>query len=435
MLAFLQQTLSRRQKTNMGSMSKLKDIRVSTARQRLSAPTAKSLPSPAYEVMIWKDWRGYNKWGKKRLIEQAYERNAAFYAACNIIAQTIADMPIFVRYRKDGKWHNTNEHPILNLFDRDMSREEFIERLVLYLLVTGESYANIVFSGKGKEKRPLGFIVLPSQFVTPIYGDQYRPISHYEFQYHKKIDIDPDEIIFISKPDLSNYFQGMSPGVPLAEIIDLNNAGITWNKNVALSGGVPPIIASAPPGTDEQEIREVKDKWIEQSGANNAHVLKVLSGDLELKDISTNPHDAEWHQAILSTMRMIFMAFGVSSSLMNDAANKTYNNVKDSHKALYTIGSLPIAHRIYKKISRDLRRYYKDNPVITVDESNIEALQEDKERQSKRLTELVDSGILSRNEARAELGKHLSNDEIADKLIISNTPTPVKNPEQPPQNE
>lgn len=407
-------------------MSKLKDIRIATARQR------KHLPSRSYEAMIWKDWRGYNKWNKIKIIQQAYQRNPAYYSACNIIAQTIADMPIYVQYVKDGKKFETQDHPILRILDRDMSREEFIQRFTLYLVVTGESAAEIIFSGSDRNKRPLGLICLPSQYITPVYGDQYKPIDHFIFQYNKERRLETDEVIFLTKPDLENYFQGMSPGVPLSELVDLNNSGITWNKNVAQNGGVPPIITKAPGGASPEEMQEVQDRWQKQSGANQSHRLKVMSGDLEvITGVNQNPHDAEWVEAIKVSMRMIFMAFGVSSSLMNDAANKTYNNVKDSRKALYTDACLPIGHMIYKKISRDLRPYYKDNPLIKINESEIEALQEDKELQARRITMLVDSGLYSRNEGRVELGKPLSDDEIADKLIISNTPTPVKQPDPP----
>ena len=376
--------------------------------------------------MVWRNWHGYSRWEKTKLIEQAYERNPAYYAACNIIAQTISDMPIYAEYEHDGKIIQTKKDPILSLFDRETSREEIIEQVVLYLLVTGEAYLNVVFSG---DRRPLGFVNLPSQFVTPVHGDMYKPVAYYEFYSKTKEVFETDEIIAILKPDLSGPFKGMSPGVPLAELIDLNNAGITWNKNVAVNGGLPPVVATADGPMDETEAQEIKEWWRQQSGADKSHELKVAAHGLKLENLSTSPHDAEWGQAILTSMRMIFMSLGVSSSLMNDAANKTYNNVKDSKKALYTDACLPIGHRIYRIISRSLKRYYNHRPIIKIDESNIEALQEDKDTQADRLTKLVDSAILTRNDARKELGLPLSNDELADKLIISNKPAPAKRPD------
>ncbi len=412
-------------------MSNLKDIRLQTAKRRYENTSKKHLQTRSWEAIVWKNWRGHNRWDKKKAIQQAYERNPAFYAAANLIAQTIADMPVYVEYRKRGSVDNTIAHPILKTLERDSSREEFIEMMVLYLVVTGESYSQIIFSETGLRKRPLGLIALPSQYVTPVFGDQYNPIKHYELQNRTTETLYPEEIIFIKKPDLSNYFEGMSPAIPLAEVLDLNNAGITWNKNVALAGGIPPVIAKAPSGMSREEGKEVQDGFQEQSGANNAHRLKIISGDLDIQDLGTDPHDAEWEKAILLSMRMILMGLGVSSSLMNDAANKTYNNVKDSRKALYLDACLPLGDKIYNKISNELRGYYDDNPTIKIDRDSIEALQEDQKAQAERLSDLKLSGIISANEARAVLKWPKSKDSNADLLETAKTPSQVKPPDEP----
>lgn len=412
-------------------MSNLKDIRLRTAQAVSKASSEKHLPSKVYNTMIYKNWTGYSRWEKKRIIEQGYERNAAFYAAANIIAQTISDIPIYVEFEKRGNTDHTTSHPILKTLERNNSREELIEALVLYFVVTGEAYGHIVFSETGRKKRPLGIIPIPSQFVSPISGDQYAPISHYEVQNYSKEELSVEEVIYLYKPDLSHPFKGMSPGVPLSEIIDLFNAGITWNKNVAQSGGTPPIIATAPSGTDQEEAREIQDGYSRQSGAENAHLLKIMSGELTIHDLGTDPHDAEWGNAVLMAMRMILMSMGVSSSLMNDAANKTYNNVKDSRKALYLDACLPIADRIYKKISRSLRPYYDDNPLIKPDRSSIEALQEDQKAQAERLSELKLSGIISANEARSVLKWPKSKESNADLLETAKQPSQAPAPDDP----
>lgn len=413
-------------------MSNIRDITLKTSlaasKARSQNAQQKHLPSPVWNTMIWKEWTGYSRWEKKKIIEQGYERNAPFYAAANIIAQTIADIPIYVEYEKRGQTDHTTSHPILKTLERNSTREELMESLVLYFVVTGEAYGHIVFSSTGAKKRPLGIIPIPSQYVTPKSGDQYAPISHYEVQNYSKVDLQPHEVIHVLKPDLSHPFKGMSPGVPLAELIDLNNAGITWNKNVALSGGTPPIIATAPGNMSKEEAKAVQEGYTKQSGAKNSHVLKILSGELDIHDLNTDPHDAEWGNAVLMSMRMILMSLGVSSSLMNDAANKTYNNVKDSRKALYLDACLPIAERIYKKISRSLRAHYDDNPLIKPDRSSIEALQEDQKAQAERLSELKLSGIISANEARSVLKWPKSSEANADLLETAKQPSAAEAP-------
>jgi len=361
----------------------------------------KSLPSRLWQAILWgRDWTEYSRWDKRKLIEQGYERNAPFYAASNIIAQTVADIPVYIDSHKNGKVIQTTSHPLLSVLERDMSRTEFIERLTLYLIVTGEAYAQIVFSER--PKRPLGLITVPSQNMNSIAGDYKNPIAGFEYEDKKMIRFDTKEIIYINRPSLRDYFNGFSAGIPLSELVDLNNAAIQWNKNVALSGGIPLLVAKGPSLTKE-EANRVRDAWTEQSGAQNSHRLKFISENIELQKLNDKPHDAEWSKAVEQSMRMIFMAFGISSELMNDAGNKTYSNYREARKALYMEASIPMARKIYGAITKALQKYYEDRPVICLDVDKIESIQEDRGFAVERLTKAVLAGILTPNEAREEL--------------------------------
>ena len=405
----------------------LRDLRFQTLQELREAKF--NVPSRVFQPMIFgKGWHGYSRWDKRRIIEQAYERNPAFYAAANIIAQTVADIPIYVESHVDGKKVHADKHPLLSLMDRDSARDEFIKRCALYFIVTGDAFLNIVFSDYPNERpKPLGLINMPAQFTFPIQGDWRKPIIGYKYIENGEQSFTPEEVVHIYNPSLSRYFEGMSAAVPLAETIDLNNAATTWNKNIALGGGMPDLVGLAP-GITEEEAQRVQDTWQAQSGANNAHRLKIVGGDMELKSYATSPNDAQWKEAFQTSMRVILMSLGVSSTLMNDGANLTYSNYKEGRKQLYMEGGIPLAKKIYNAITRKLQPYYRDNPTIIVDTDNIEAIQEDKKFAMERLTKAVDGGILTANEARVELGYPLAKGPTADMLqnakIVNNIPKP-----------
>jgi HK97 family phage portal protein len=224
---------------------------------------------------------------------------------------------------------------------------------------------------------------------------------------------------------LSNYFEALSPSVPLQEVIALQNAALSWNKNIAQKGGLPPVYATAE-GIDKSEAEAIREAWETQSGAENSHRLKIAGGDIKFHKLDVTPHDSEWNNAILLAMRMIFMTLGVSSSLMNDAANKTYNNVHDSRKALFTETSIPIAKRIYSAITNALQGYYKDSPRLIIPTDRIASIQEDTKALVQYLVDAVDAGIMTANEARKKLGLPKASGATADTLqnarIINNIP-------------
>jgi HK97 family phage portal protein len=412
-------------------MSNLKDLRVNTGKLRLEQ---KHVPSRVWDAIIM--GRGNytpQNWNKAEIIRNVYERNPAYYAAANIVAQAIADLPTYVEVTVNGKKQRSDSHPALSLLERDTAKQEFIERFCLYYIVTGEAYAQIVTSTH--DDRPLALICLPSQHVKNVEGDYTKPIAGYEYTETKSVYFGVDDVIHAYKPSLSRYFQAMSPAVPLAESIDLNNAAITWNKNTAVAGGIPPIIVTAQNATKEdgQQLREM---WAEQSGAGNSHVLKVMSGELEFHKTNMSPHDAEWERAVLMSMRMIFMTLNVSSSMMNDAGNKTYNNVHESRKSFYTEGIIPLAKRIYSAFSSKIKNRYKDKPVYCIDTDNIDAVQEDRKELADRLVKLVESGIMTANEARKELRLPRAEGESADMLqnssIVNNIPAQERPQDNPP---
>ena len=141
-----------------------------------------------------------------------------------------------------------------------------------------------------------------------------------------------------------------------------------------------------------------------QGGAANAHRLKIVSENLTLQRFSDKPQEAEWSEAVQQSMRMIVMALGLSSELLNDAANKTYSNFQEARKALYMEAAIPLGKMIYSAITRALQPFYSDNPVIEIDTDKIDAIQEDRALVIDRLTKAVAAGIITANEAREELG-------------------------------
>lgn len=362
----------------------------------------KSLPSRVYQGILWGNgWQDYTRWDKRKLIEQAFERNAPFYAAAMLLSRTVASMPIYIESSTRGRTTTTTDHPILRMMERDTTREEMIQLLCLYIIATGEGYLNIVKSDY--DQRPLGLVVMPSQYTDPIQGDYINPITGYVYRENRDVYFGKEEIIYIKMPNLREYFHGMSPGVPLGEIIDLHNSAITWNKNVALGGGTPPIIASMP-GITQAQANMLKDQWQAQSGAANAHRLKIISENATLQRFSDKPQETEWSEAIQISMRMIVMALGLSSELLNDASNKTYSNFQEARKALYSEAAIPLGKMIYSALNRALQPFYADNPKICIDYDGIEAIQEDRSLKIDRLMKAVEAGIMTVNEAREELG-------------------------------
>jgi HK97 family phage portal protein len=363
----------------------------------ISRLAQKSIPAKIYSAMLYWKWDFGTRWDKLQLITQGYERNPPMYAAVNLLAQTIASLPFYI----EAKGNRASEHELWDALNRNSSFEEYLELQIMYLLVTGETFSQKVMSDYSK--KPLGFVTMPSQYTYPMQGTFMNPVERFRYSEYKELFFEKDQVVYIKKPSLSEYFRGFSAGVPLAETISLFNAGITWNKNIALSGGMPQLVAKGQ-GVTKEKAQQIRESWTEQSGSNNSHILKMVSENLEIQKLTDAPNDAEWSKAIEMSMRHILMAFGVSSELLNDASNKTYSNYKEARKALYLEAAIPIAKKFIAQFNAQVSYHYADKPMLCIDIDEIEALSEASTEKTTRIMQLFEKGILTLEEARNELG-------------------------------
>jgi phage portal protein BeeE len=100
---------------------------------------------------------------------------------------------------------------------------------------------------------------------------------------------------------------------------------------------------------------------------------------------------------------MIAMRRGFPSELLNDPSGKTYANVTEATKTLYRDIVIPQGELIFDSISRDLGKYYKDNPKICIDFAQIPALAEDRKALIERVVRATGAPVMTVNEGREEL--------------------------------
>ena len=389
----------------------------------------KYLGSRAFAGILWgRNSTTYARWDKRQIIEQGYNRNPVFSAICDRISDLIADLPVYIEYmNKDGKAGQATRHPLFDAMERsDNGYQALMKRIALNLKATGESYIQklTIETAPGKKKL-VGFVVLPSQFCNPIQGDPMRPVIGYEYIENGRVVFAVDEVIYISNPSLTDYFHGNSPGVSLAETMDMQNAAITWNKNISVGGGMPSLIIKAP-GITPEDSQKLKDDWVTiNGGAGNAHKPVVTGGgeDMQILNMNFKPNEAEWGKGIEMATRLIAMRMGYPSELLNDPSGKTYANVTEATKTLYRDVVIPDANRILSALNRSCSMYYDDRPKIIIDKDKIDAMGEDRKLVAERLAILVREGIIDPNEAREELNYSPREDKQASELTDKPNPT------------
>ena len=142
-----------------------------------------------------------------------------------------------------------------------------------------------------------------------------------------------------------------------------------------------------------------------------------------------SPTDLRLIENQVITLRQLCNIYSVDSSLFNDPANKTFNNRKEATKALYTESVLPTLGLLIEGLNiwllpawsaRDNKNY-----LLEPDVKSIQALREDINELSKRVSQQRKDGIISGNEARDILGYDPSEVDGMDDIIISSGTKPI----------
>ncbi|MBX9696989.1 MAG: phage portal protein, partial [Alphaproteobacteria bacterium] len=118
--------------------------------------TASSQKASRMAPIIMSSNRGRPVWTPRRydaLAEEGYHKNVIVYRCVNVIARAIASVPWLIsEKRDDGDMHELYDHPILNLLNQPSAVQAgsaFIESVVSYLLLAGNSYIEAVCNDLG----------------------------------------------------------------------------------------------------------------------------------------------------------------------------------------------------------------------------------------------------------------------------------------------
>jgi len=286
-----------------------------------------------------------------------------------------------------------------------------------YVMITGEGYLQKAIYEGGDRPELTSFVCLPSQYTQPIQGTPVKPIEAFQYLQYSRTVIPENQMVFIRRNSLSEYWHGNSPVIAIAEVVDFQNSAITWNKNLAKKGGMPQLIARMP-GITPEEAQEWKEKWGEMNGgAVNAGLPAIDGGrDTEYVNFNFKPNEAEWAKGVEIGNRLIAMRWGFPSELLNDPSGKTYANVSEATRTLYRDIVLPLARLIYDSITRDCAKYYVDSPVIKIDEDAIPALAEDRAKLAETIVKATGKPFLTVNEGREMFKFPASDDETHNEI-------------------
>ena len=323
----------------------------------------------------------------------AYEQLEIVNRAVNMIVDDVAEIPFAVGEKVLGTTNvvkNIRRSKVDLLLNKEPNPFQdistFKRNLIIDLLIDGNIF--IYFDGAHMYH-------LPADKIT-IYTDDKTYIER--FSYDNSIDYSPSEIIHIKENSFNSIYRGVPRLKPAYRTMQLLSSMRNFQDNFFKNGAVPGLVLKSPNTLSEKVKERMMRAWsIRYNPTTGGKRPLILDGGLEVDALSKiNFKELDFAESIKSNERIILEAMGIPPILMDGGNNA---NIRPNHRLYYLETVLPVV----KKLGYALERFFGFS--LNEDVTGIPALQPELRDQAAYYATLVNTGILSANEAREALGK------------------------------
>lgn len=321
----------------------------------------------------------------------AYEQLEVVNRAVNMIVDDVAEIPFTVGEQLVGV-NNIIKNIRRSKIDLLLNKEPnpfqdvsaFKRNLIIDLLLDGNIF--IYFDGAH-------LYHLPADKVT-IETDEKTFIKKYSYDH--TIDYSPREIIHIKENSFNSIFRGVPRLKPAYRTMQLLGSMRAFQDNFFKNGAVPGLVLKSPNTLSEKIKERMLQAWVArynpQSGGRRP---LFLDGGLEVENLTEiNFKELDFQEGIKSNERIILEAMGIPPILLDGGNNA---NIRPNHRLYYLETVLPIV----KKMRYAFERYFGFS--LKEDVTGIPALQPELRDEAAYYATLVNTGILTPNEAREAL--------------------------------
>ena len=353
----------------------------------------------------------------KNYVNNGYSKNALVYSLINLITSTAAKAQFTLMDITDpDESIEVKQHPFLELLKHPApmyGRREFIVNTLGFLLLTGEAF---IYKNRGtlssNKGNVLQLIIMPPQYMR-VHQDKLTglPDSYRYYDGKTSMDIAPEDVIFMKYWNPEGSIRGVSPLKAGREVLAQSNDSYKANRKLTINGG-PPGILSIDDSTgidwDDAQRDKVLEKFRENytvAGSENYGIPLITNGKWQWTPTGLKADDLMLKEGQRMSLRDLCNLYNVSSQLLNDPDNKTYNNMQEARHALITNCVIPQLHLWCDFIMRDLLAEYSqtDNKKYELfpDKQCWEEIRED---EATQVTMLSQAWWMTLNEKRKVQG-------------------------------
>lgn len=322
----------------------------------------------------------------------------------------------------DHKKKEYINHPFLELLNKPnpfQNKRQFLSEYFLFYLLTGNVYTNVVGTGK-----PVRLDNYNPQYITiqESINDGYPLTYSYSSgsaaeNYNRDTDFKENKAKFLSKNGNElihlknidpkgdwNKKYGVSELVGCQLEIEQYLQASKHNNSLLENGCRPSMLISIEGEAGDDQMEAIEESVNSKlKGSTNTGRPLLINSKTSIQQLSQNAKDMDFAGLKKDTMTAIYNCLKIPLAMVSQDSS-TFNNLESSRYAFYDNNIIPLINIVFTHLTRNVLSRYpnSENLELTYDPSQIEAIS-DRIKNEVRLD--YEKGLLTRNEARAEIGK------------------------------
>jgi HK97 family phage portal protein len=336
--------------------------------------------------------------------QQAYEKIEVVNRGVNLIADSAAGMkldigeilefsgsPTRIRKKKINSLLNFRPNPYYNA-------DNFMRYIYMDLLLEGDAF--IYWDG-------VYLYHLPALKVE-IVADKSTFVKGYEYGDEK---FKPSEIIHIRENSGSSIYTGTSRLNAAKDSMNLLLTMQSYQQNFFENSAVPGMVLSTPNPLSQRVKDRIIGQWISRyNPKKGGRKPMIIDGDFKMESLSKyNFNELDFNDSITTQETTILKALGVPPILLDSGNNA---NITPNLRMFYITTVLPLVEKVIQGI--EVYFGYDIKPIT----QDVLALRPELRDLQAYLTGMTNAGIITRNEARAEVRYEEHEADFADDLIL-----------------
>lgn len=325
---------------------------------------------------------------------------SAVYRAVELISNSIATLPIKILINDESGKNEADKHPLNYVFsDRNtnnlISKFALFKLLVQSVLLRGNGFAYIERSGD----KVTSLRYLEPNDVMIVY-DKVKHALYYDVPLIKK-HVEPKDMLHFVMFSYDGI-KGLSVLQNAARSLSIAHSSENAAKDFFDNGMMINGILKVQGPVNQKQREELRNAWNETYTANGSGIA-ILQGNMDYQTIQLSAKESQMLESRQFSVTDIARFFGVSPILLGDLSAKTNLNTFEALQNDFLVHTLqPYITMIENELNRKLLKQSESNLSITLETNEI--LRIDKAAQSSYYSTLINSGVLSINEVRKEIG-------------------------------